>query len=184
MPGPRFRLADPGDADEIALVHARSWEAAYLGMLPHEVLTGLVAAQGADFWRRVLTSAQRADAVAVAEFGDAVVGFVSFGPLRERIPGYRGEFYALYVLPEAQGCGIGTGLVARAARTLVRWRAIGAVVWVLEENRAARRFYERLDGIPLGTPKPLRYRGQAYEAVREVGYGWPDLRRARWLVDN
>ena len=44
----------------------------------------------------------------VAELDDQVVGFVSSGPIRERIPGYSGEFYALYVLPEAQGCGIGT----------------------------------------------------------------------------
>ena len=40
---------------------------------------------------------------------------MSCGPIRDRIPGYSGEFYALYVLPEAQGCGIGTSLIAHAA---------------------------------------------------------------------
>ncbi len=183
MAGVKLRSAAPGDAGRIARVQHASWRSAYLGMLPHEVLTGMDETQGTAFWEAVLTRSQQFDAVLLAALEREVVGFVSFGPIRQRVPGYSGEFYALYVLPEAQGCGIGTRLLAQAARALVRQRWVGATVWVLEENHPARRFYERLGGLPLGTPKTLYYRGQQYESVREVAYGWPDLRQARWLVE-
>src|SRR5690606_25765854 len=135
----RIRAAAPADADAIAQVQGESWQAAYLGMLPHEILAAFGQAQGGAFWERVLTRAP-AESVLGAEVGGQVLGFVSAGPMRERIPGYSGEFYARYVLPEAQGCGIGTALIAHAARCLIRQRCHGAAVWVLEDNHPGRRF--------------------------------------------
>jgi GNAT superfamily N-acetyltransferase len=179
----RIRSAELADADSIARVQGETWQAAYLGMLPHEILNGFGQAQGGAFWQRVLTKAP-AESVVIAELDDQVLGFVSAGPIRERIPGYGGEFYALYVLPQAQGCGIGTALVAHAGRALVRHRWIGAAVWVLEDNHLGRRFYERLDGRPLGIARTLAYRGADYPKIREMVYGWPDLRRAPWLIDE
>ena len=178
------RPAGPSDAEAIAGVQSRSWQAAYLGMLPNEVLLGFGQAQGVTFWLRILERGDADDSVLVAELEGEVVGFVSCGPIRDRIPGYSGEFYALYVLPEAQGCGIGTSLIAHAARRLVRCRWLAAAVWVLEDNGFGRRFYARLGGIPLGIAKTLAYRGTSYPAIREMAYGWPDLRRARLLVDE
>jgi len=184
MAGIRLRRAGIDDAEGVARIQHASWQQAYLGMLPHEILIGMDQSQGTAFWQRVLGQREHHDSVIVAELDDEPLGFVSFGPIRQRIPGYSSEFYALYVLPEAQGCGIGTALMAQAARALIRQRWIGATVWVLEDNHPGRRFYERLGGLPLGSPKTLRYRGQNYDAVREVAYGWPDLRQAPWLVEN
>ena len=184
MDGLHVRPAGSSDAEAIASVQSRSWRVAYLGMLPNEVLLGFGQAQGVTFWRRILERVDGDDSVLVAELGGDVVGFVSCGPIRDRIPGYSGEFYALYVVPEAQGCGIGTSLIAHAGRRLVRRRWISAAVWVLEDNGFGRRFYERLGGIALGIAKTLAYRGTSYPAIREMAYGWPDLRRVRWLVDE
>jgi GNAT superfamily N-acetyltransferase len=77
------------------------------------------------------------------------------------------ELHRLYVVPEAWG----TGVAARLHDVAVaRWRELGienAVLWVLEENRRARRFYERRGWSETGervpTPSPphpvkLRYR--------------------------
>jgi GNAT superfamily N-acetyltransferase len=180
-----LRLAVQSDARGIAQVQRASWQGAYLGMLPHKVLVAMAEAQGPGFWQAVLgRSARGGGMVTVAELDEEIVGFISFGPVRDRVPGYSGEFYALYVLPEAQGCGVGTALMASAARALVRQRWVGATVWVLEDNTPARRFYERLGGILIGMPKLLHYGGEAYPAVQEVAYGWPDLRRAPWLVES
>ena len=184
MTGLHIRIARTDDAEPIARVQGETWRAAYLGMLPHEVLVGFGEAQGVEFWQRVLARGDDDDGVMVATFGGEIVGFVSSGPIRERIPGYNGEFYALYVLPEAQGCGIGTALVAHAGRAMVRHRWTGAAVWVLEDNQFGRSFYERLGGLSLGVAKTLAYRGTPYPAIREVAYGWPDLRQAGWLVDG
>jgi GNAT superfamily N-acetyltransferase len=184
MPGFTLRIAEPADARGVAQVQRASWQGAYLGMLPHRVLVAMAEAQGPDFWQSVLGQSRRGGDVIVAELDEEVVGFVSFGPIRDRVPGYSSEFYALYVLPEAQGCGIGTGLMASAARVLVRQRRVGATVWVLEQNHPARRFYQRLGGIILDEVKALRYQGAEYPEVREVAYGWPDLRRSPWLVES
>ena len=179
----RIRPAEPADAEAIARVQAVTWQAAYLGILPHEILAAFGQAQGGAFWSRVLDNAP-SESVLIAELEDQILGFVSSGPSREHIPGYDGEFYALYVMPEGQGCGIGKALVAHAARSLVRQRWLGAAVWVLEDNHLGRQFYERLDGQPLGLAKSLAYRGVEYPNIREMAYGWPDLRRAEWLVDE
>jgi GNAT superfamily N-acetyltransferase len=182
--GLQIRPAGPEDAGAIAAVQGRSWQAAYLGILPNEILIGFGESQGVAFWQRILQRVDGDDSVLLAALEDEVVGFVSCGPIRDRIPGYTGEFYALYVLPEAQGCGIGTSLIAHAGRGLVRHRCVSAAVWVLEDNAFGRRFYERLEGVPLGIAKTLAYRGTSYPAIREMAYGWPDLRRVRWLVDE
>lgn len=184
MAGVRIRPARHADAAAIALVQGRTWQAAYLGMLPHEILNGFGAAQGTSFWQKVLTRGDGGDTVLIAEFDQEPVGFISSGPIRERIPGYRGEFYALYVMPEAQGCGIGTALIAQAGRAMVRQRWVSAAVWVLEANELGRRFYEYLGGLPLGVAKTLAYRGTSYPKIREIAYGWADLRQAGWLVDE
>jgi len=77
------------------------------------------------------------------------------------------ELHRLYVLPEAWGCGVAQRLHDEAVAC---WRERGdaeAFLWVLEENRRARRFYERNGWEPTGeratTPAPphpikLRYR--------------------------
>ncbi|NDJ53066.1 MAG: GNAT family N-acetyltransferase, partial [Chloroflexi bacterium] len=99
----------------------------YLGLLPHEILAGLDRDQGVSFWRRVLRG--RGSGIAVATLDKAVMGFVSFGASRSPLAGHAGEFYALYVMPEAQGCGVGTALMAQAARNPA------PLVWIV-----ARRF--------------------------------------------
>ncbi len=180
----KLRAARSKDAEEIATVQWESWRTAYLGLLPHELLMGFAQSQNASFWHKTVAGARDGGKVLVAESDGEIMGFISAGPIRGRVPDYHGEFYALYVLPEAQGCGVGTALIAYAAKSLVRERFISAAVWVLEGNEMGRRFYERLGGTPLGMAKALSYQGKRYPAVREIAYGWPDLRRASWLVDE
>ena len=45
----------------------------------------------------------------------------------------------LYVLPEAQGAGIGSLLL----QEVVQGRPDGLYLWVFQQNAGARRFYER-----------------------------------------
>ena len=103
----------------------------------------------------------------VAEVDGAVVGFAQLGEDREE-GSETGELFAIYVLPEAAGAGVGRALMAE---TLARLRAEGfaeAILWVIEDNPRTRRFYElagwRLDGGVkdeewLGTRvRELRYR--------------------------
>ena len=104
----------------------------------------------------------------VAEVEGGMMGFANLGAARDEPEAETGELFAIYVLPEASGGGVGRALMAE---TLARLRAEGfaeAILWVLEDNPRTRRFYElagwRLDGGVkdeewLGTVvRELRYR--------------------------
>jgi GNAT superfamily N-acetyltransferase len=85
-----------------------------------------------ESWKRTL--ADPGVEIYVAELDGAPVASVSVGG---------GFLRTLYVLPERQGSGVGSALHDHA---LERLRALGleeAKLWTLEENHAARRFYER-----------------------------------------
>jgi ribosomal protein S18 acetylase RimI-like enzyme len=70
----------------------------------------------------------------VAEHDGRVVGFTALGT-RDGI-----DFMEhIYVAPEEQGLGIGSGLMERAKQR----RPEGFRLWVFQANRGARRFYER-----------------------------------------
>jgi GNAT superfamily N-acetyltransferase len=54
------RRAVPGDAEQIAVIHVRSWQGAYLGLLPQPFLDGLDPAGRAGRvarWRQLLAEA-------------------------------------------------------------------------------------------------------------------------------
>ncbi|MER6578988.1 hypothetical protein [Nonomuraea sp. NPDC001023] len=59
----RIRKATPADAQAIAEIHVRSWQAAYRGLLPQDHLDGLDPAARRPGWERLLaaTGARSAD---------------------------------------------------------------------------------------------------------------------------
>lgn len=139
-----MRRARPDDAAAIAEVHARTWQAAYDHVFGAERL----AERRPDVarWNRILSNERVT--VHVADDGGRVVAFVSVGPSRDEDA--EAELYAIYALPEAWGTGTGHALMQSGLAVL---RAAGyrdAILYVLEDNPRARRFYERegwaLDG--------------------------------------
>ena len=145
----RRSRARPGGRPISACCRTRCWSAS-------------AQAQGGAFWQRVLERVGGGDAVLVAELDGEIVGFVSSGPIRERIPGYSGEFYALYVLPEAQGCGIGTALIAHAGRAWCGSAGSAPRSGCSRTTISAAASTRRLGGLPLGVAKTLAYRGTSY----------------------
>jgi GNAT superfamily N-acetyltransferase len=79
----------------------------------------------------------------VATQNDRVIGFGIDGPSRDvGVRPATGEIYALYVLPEMVGHGIGRGLLAHLVKDLKQNDYSEATLWVLDGNARARRFYE------------------------------------------
>ena len=74
-----------------------------------------------------------------------VCGFASTAPSRDSDLPDHGELCALYVDPEQWGKGIGVALVAAARDRLSQFGFRSALLWVLEGNVRADRFY-RIDG--------------------------------------
>ena len=131
------RRATIDDAEAIARVQERGWQVAYRHVFPRAVLDrgGFIEVER---WRRRLSSPPPGWSTLVA--GDPVAGFASVGPGRNDAD--VGELYALYVEPGRWSTGIGGALIRRAEEVLAR-DFDDAVLWVLEDNPRARRFYER-----------------------------------------
>ncbi|BBZ69641.1 GNAT family N-acetyltransferase [Mycobacterium paraseoulense] len=136
------RAAVPADAHEVARLHARSWRVAYRGLIAREYLDSLtpqVLAARYTFGRVGL----RMPATLVAVDGSAIRGFATTGLSRERdLPNF-GELMALYVDPAYVSTGVGRLLMSTARERLRLVGVTGAVLWVLDANTRARRFYER-----------------------------------------
>jgi ribosomal protein S18 acetylase RimI-like enzyme len=145
-----LRAAEAGDGRAIASVHVETWRVAYVGIIPAEVLDGLSVDQRGSKWEETLAGLGSGERVEVAEDGGLVVGFAFTGACRDEDAFGLGELYAIYVAPSHWGAGVGSALLASARRTLVEAGHDRAVLWVLEDNKRARSFYDRdgwlLDG--------------------------------------
>ena len=108
---------------------------------------------------------------ATAEAG-AIVGFATGGAERHGVAGYDGELYAIYLLLEHRGKGIGRRLVATVATWLSERGMKSLVIWVLKENVRGRAFYEALGGQIVGE-QTITIGGSDFQ---DVAYGWSDLR--------
>jgi GNAT superfamily N-acetyltransferase len=83
---------------------------------------------------------------------------------------YVGELYAIYILQDYQGRGVGTALMRGAFEHLLANGMGTMYVWVLSAN-PSRLFYEALGGTPIGT-KTVDIGGRLLE---ETAYGWSDI---------
>ena len=139
------RRASVADAAGIADVHVRTWQAAYAHVFGAQRLAEFDVHARAERWARVLRDGE---AIFVADEDGRVVAFVSVGPAQD--DDRMGELYAIYALPEAWGTGAGSDLMQAGVEALREAGYRDAILWVLEDNPRARRFYERegweLDG--------------------------------------
>jgi ribosomal protein S18 acetylase RimI-like enzyme len=135
------RPARPEDAAAIAAVHVRTWQAAYDHVFGAERLAVLdeQLPRRIERWEQLL---REEGGVWVAEADGRVVGFVGYGVSRDEAGPAEGELYSIYVLPEAWGSGAGPALMAVAREALLAAYPV-AILWVLDDNPRARRFYER-----------------------------------------
>lgn len=136
-------------------MHVRTWQAAYRGVVPDSELDNLSVEARTAMWERGIPRG----GVWVGLVDDEVVGFAAVGPARE--PDAVLELYAIYVLPSAWGTGVGFELATAAVGD-----EPDAVVWVLDENPRARRFYERFGFRADGVSKTEAIGGVALKEIR------------------
>lgn len=139
-----LRPAQPDDALAVAQVHVRSWQVAYRDLLPAEYLDRLRAEERAEKYDFASRDARTPRTIVAAE-GDTILGFATTAPSRDRDLLNWGELCALYVDPEHWGRGIGPALIAAARERLSAEGFHNALLWVLDGNIRAERFY-RNDG--------------------------------------
>jgi ribosomal protein S18 acetylase RimI-like enzyme len=168
----KIRVASALDAPGIGRVHVETWRSAYRGIVPDEYLAGLSAVERAGQWGDLLADQSGARFMLIADDrSDELIGFVAAGPERSRHPMYRREVYALYVLRSHQRRGVGRTLVRAVAGRLLAGGSRSMLLWVLDANAQARRFYEALGGTVVGEQR-IEIGGVT---LVEVAYGWPDV---------
>ena len=141
------RRAGLDDAPAIAAVHVQAWQAAYKGIVPAAFLDSLSVEERTTRWRQNL--AVGASTVCVAEASEGVVGWASVGACRDAdAPAATGELWAIYVAPGSWRHGVGRAMWAWGQSHLEQAGFTSAVVWVLEDNRSARRFYATVGFVP------------------------------------
>lgn len=165
-----IREALPADAAGIARVHVASWRSTYPGLIPASFLVGLSEPAAAARWQAVVRTRGPGRGAFVAIDNRSIIGFGTYGAHRVAVDGFAGEFYALYLLDEAQGRGIGRRLMAAMADRFVAAGVRSAAVWCLRDN-PSRWFYERIGGMRIAE-RPIRFAGSQ---LTEIAYGWRDL---------
>jgi ribosomal protein S18 acetylase RimI-like enzyme len=159
----RVRRARLDDAAAIAEVHVRTWQDAYEHVFGAERLTGVTVEQRLPMWRQILQGADQTAFVAEGDGGN-VIGWCTVGPSRD--DDADGELWGIYVLSDAWGTGAGTALMAAGIEALRDSGCRAVILWVLEDNPRARRFYEREGWVLDGERKEDEFLGVAVTEVR------------------
>lgn len=158
------------DAEGIARVHTDSWQTSYRGILPDTVLDRIDVGQRADSRRKILRDHSVFQLVAYDVTHGDIVGFCDAGASRRHVP-YAGEVYAIYLAHRAKRHGIGQEMWERVQAWFVASDMRSMIVWVLENNQHARRFYEAMGG---RQGVKLQSRVGGYPVV-ELSYVWDRL---------
>lgn len=138
----QVREAGIADVAQVAQIHVRSWQVAYQGLLPEELLAQLDPKQRAERWSRAVIDGDPILLVAV-DGADQPVGFVAVGASRDDdADGTTGEVYALYLDPDRQRRGHGRALLTASVLHLRETGFSVATLWVAAGNQQAVRFYE------------------------------------------
>ena len=131
-----------------AFVHWKAWQEAYHGLVDQDYLDNFTLEKCTDIAFHWL------DNILVAKENDKVIGFVGYGVHRDNSLPEAGEVYAIYILREYYDKKIGYALMCAALEKLSVHKNI--VVWVLEGNHRAIKFYERCGFQFDGTKKQIK----------------------------
>lgn len=143
-----IRKAEVEDAGGIAKVHVDCWRTTYKGIVPDTFLESLSYEKCELIWKKGINE----NNVYIAENENGqVIGFSTGGKERTgKYEAYTGELYAIYILKEYQGKGIGRLLVQSVVDDLKDKNLDSMLIWVIEENPACN-FYEKLGGKKIDT---------------------------------
>ncbi|MEZ0224654.1 MAG: N-acetyltransferase family protein [Alphaproteobacteria bacterium] len=168
----KIRRAEAKDADDIAYVRITGWRQSYKGMMPDELLGKLDIAADAQRLRAAFTDKENQALRFVVEQDGKITGMGACGKARNTADDKCGEVYAIYLLNEAKGQGIGKNFMREMVEVLQANGFESLQVRVLESNRPARSFYEKLGG-RVADHGFFEYDGFK---MADVTYVWPDIK--------
>jgi len=166
--GPLVRPMTADDCGHVSDIRIRGWRTAYRGLMPQSYLDGLDVAEDAERRRALFARTPVGTVNLVAEDDDGkVVGWACHGPYRDgESLTEDAELYALYVDAARFGTGIGRALLQESVRACAEAGQGRMLLWVVEGNARARRFYERAGFRADGAEEPFEVAGAVVPEVR------------------
>jgi GNAT superfamily N-acetyltransferase len=164
-----IRQATVADAKGIAHVHVDSWRETYAGIVPDDHLRNLSWEAKAEMWETGLRDGKTWKLYVVEDTG-VIKGFINIGKLLEPERGYNGKIYALYLLKEMQGRGLGRTLFEKALSALRQEGINSMYLWVLKDNPTIE-FYRHMGGKEIAR-QPLSF---GATNVEEIAMAWENL---------
>jgi GNAT superfamily N-acetyltransferase len=165
-----IRVATLADADGIARAHTASWRTSYRGILPDAVLERIDVDQRAVSWRHVLQDPAVLILVAYDTTHRDIVGLCDAGRTR-RSSSYAAEIYRFYLEHHARRHGLGREMFEQVTDWLRAREMRSLIIWVLDNNHHARRFYEAMGGRPASR---VQSTVSGFPVV-ELAYVWDQL---------
>lgn len=135
------REATLKDVETISRIYALSWKEGYRGIFSEKYLEALKEDYWVSFFTRGIEKKTIFAKVLIDD--DSIIGCIAYGMARDLAYEGWGEIYALYLLPIYYDRGLGGLLINNAIQVLKEAHYKGIYLWVLEENKRARRFYEK-----------------------------------------
>ncbi len=169
-----IRAANEDDIAAIAEIHVLAWHAAYSALVSPEILAGVTTESRTTIWNEWFKAKDQF--VFVSETSERIRGFIRIASPQDRMsppPGY-GELTHLYLNPNDTSTGLGHELFEFARATIKAQGRDGMLLWTLEGNERARKFYESHDMIHDGARDDQpEWLGEGIYEVRYV-YTYPD----------
>ena len=158
-----IRLAIPADTLDMAEVLMRSWEIAYRDIIPADFIREKNATRP-ELYKRVITNENTTDYV--IQYNEKTIGIMKIAP-----PDYGDisdnyyDLHALYLHPDYFNQGIGTQAMDFAFDKARSLNKAVIVLWVLEDNANAIKFYKKCGFTANGEQREFNY-GKPLTAIR------------------
>ncbi|MFC8432963.1 GNAT family N-acetyltransferase [Streptomyces sp. NPDC057253] len=155
------------DCDRVSEIRIRGWQSAYRGLMPQPFLDALSVTQDAERRRARFRQGGGSAVDLVAEQDGEILGWACHGPYRDgELRTEDAELYAIYVDAQRFRGGVGHALLRESVRRCTTAGHPRMLLWVLEGNTRARRFYERHGFRADGTEEPYEVDGVPVPEVR------------------
>lgn len=165
----RYREANVAECAAVAKVHVRSWHESFAALVPQSVMERITVERRTNaFEERFQSDSYKMYVAEVVEQG--IIGFADCGEPRDKIDNYQAELYAIFLLPEFQGSGVGRRLFSMCVDSVVK-SGKSSMYLLAFENSPYRSFYDKMGG-QLVSKRPVEIEGTTFNAVV---YGWKNL---------
>lgn len=152
------------DIEELALVHLKCLHESYTGLIDQDFLNSLQVHQIAERWKSNLLNPSSQTLRLTLRHHQNLIGFCGSGPARNPLPGSAAEIYAIYLLKQYQGQGLGLCMMQSMLQFILEQNWFEAHIWVLKGNQTCQ-FYEQIGAYQINCTQHIKLGSKSYEEL-------------------